>query len=176
MGKVRLHYLTLQNRVVPQLCLQESHGLVHHVHTGYSWYQGTTSSAQYKVFSSSAHIDVASQLTFLSSYSFIWLRICCFFSSCSFDMMDIVGLNIAHQLYFIHGRSRGVSSCRCYNICTTAYSEPSMAAVIVHGGAYAIPDSIAEASLKGCQSAAKLAHRALLEGKSALDAGIDMHW
>ena len=46
-----------------------------------------------------------------------------------------------------------------------------MAAVIVHGGAYNIPDSIAEASLKGCQTAAKLAHIALVEGKSALDAG-----
>lgn len=46
-----------------------------------------------------------------------------------------------------------------------------MAAVIVHGGAYAIPDSLAEASLKGCQSAAKLAHLALLEGKPALDSG-----
>ena len=46
-----------------------------------------------------------------------------------------------------------------------------MAAVIVHGGAYAIPDSIAEASVNGCQVAARLAHKALEDGKSALDAG-----
>ena len=47
-----------------------------------------------------------------------------------------------------------------------------MAAVIVHGGAYAIPDSIVEDSVKGCQSAARMAHKALLEGKPALDAGV----
>lgn len=47
----------------------------------------------------------------------------------------------------------------------------AMAAVIVHGGAYAIPDSIADASVRGCQNAAGLAHRALREGKSAVDAG-----
>lgn len=46
-----------------------------------------------------------------------------------------------------------------------------MAAVVVHGGAYAIPDSKVDASLRGCQEAAKLAHKALKEGKSALDAG-----
>ena len=46
-----------------------------------------------------------------------------------------------------------------------------MAAVIVHGGAYAIPDGIVESSLRGCQLAAKQAHKALEEGKSALDAG-----
>ena len=46
-----------------------------------------------------------------------------------------------------------------------------MAAVIVHGGAYAIPDRIVESSLRGCQVAAKLAHKALEDGKSALDAG-----
>ena len=48
-----------------------------------------------------------------------------------------------------------------------------MAAVIVHGGAYAIPDNIVEPSLRGCQLAAKLAHKALEDGKSALDAGIN---
>ena len=46
-----------------------------------------------------------------------------------------------------------------------------MAAVIVHGGAYTIPDSIAEASVRGCQNAAGLAYGALKEGKSAIDAG-----
>ena len=48
-----------------------------------------------------------------------------------------------------------------------------MAAVIVHGGAYAIPDNIVEPSLRGCQLAAKLSHKALEDGKSALDAGIN---
>ena len=46
-----------------------------------------------------------------------------------------------------------------------------MAAVIVHGGAYAIPDSIAKEKVKGCERAAREAYRALVEGKSALDAG-----
>ena len=47
-----------------------------------------------------------------------------------------------------------------------------MAAVIVHGGAWAIPDSLAGASTEGCEKAAVAAHGALLAGKSALDAGI----
>ena len=47
-----------------------------------------------------------------------------------------------------------------------------MAAVIVHGGAYTIPDGIVDASVRGCQLAARLAHKALQDGKSALDAGI----
>ena len=46
-----------------------------------------------------------------------------------------------------------------------------MAAVIVHGGAYSIPDSIAVASARGCERAAQEAHKALLSGKSAVDAG-----
>ena len=46
-----------------------------------------------------------------------------------------------------------------------------MAAVIVHGGAYAIPDSVANSKVKGCQKAAEAAHKALIAGKSALDAG-----
>ena len=46
-----------------------------------------------------------------------------------------------------------------------------MAAVIVHGGAYAIPDAIAEASVAGCKEAAEKAYQALKSGKSALDAG-----
>ena len=44
-------------------------------------------------------------------------------------------------------------------------------AVIVHGGAYAVPDSIAEASLAGCKEAAGRAFKTLTAGKSALDAG-----
>ena len=46
-----------------------------------------------------------------------------------------------------------------------------MAAVIVHGGAYAIPDSIAESCLVGCRVAAESAYEALLAGKSAVDGG-----
>jgi isoaspartyl peptidase/L-asparaginase-like protein (Ntn-hydrolase superfamily) len=49
-----------------------------------------------------------------------------------------------------------------------------MAAVIVHGGAYTIPDGIVESSLRGCQLAAKQAHKALEDGKSALDAGTSL--
>lgn len=46
-----------------------------------------------------------------------------------------------------------------------------MAAVIVHGGSYAIPSPLVEPSRRGCEKAALEAHRVLLEGKSALDAG-----
>ena len=45
------------------------------------------------------------------------------------------------------------------------------AAIIVHGGSYTIPSHLAEPSLRGCEKAALEAHRALLDGKSALDAG-----
>ena len=57
------------------------------------------------------------------------------------------------------------------SIIYAAHAHMVMAAVIVHGGAYTIPDSIVESSLRGCQLAAKLAHKALEDGKSALDAG-----
>lgn len=46
-----------------------------------------------------------------------------------------------------------------------------MAAVIVHGGAYAIPDAVAAVAETGCKEAAEKAYTALLSGKSALDAG-----
>ena len=45
-----------------------------------------------------------------------------------------------------------------------------MASVIVHGGAYAIPDHMVAANRSGMQIAATSAHKALMEGKSALDA------
>lgn len=51
-----------------------------------------------------------------------------------------------------------------------------MAAVIVHGGAYAIPDSLVEPKVEGCKRAAESAHKALMEGKSATDAGIFPHY
>lgn len=47
-----------------------------------------------------------------------------------------------------------------------------MAAVIVHGGAYAVPDAIADASVTGCVEAAEKAYRVLQSGQSAVDAGI----
>ncbi len=47
-----------------------------------------------------------------------------------------------------------------------------MAAVIVHGGAYAIPDSIADACVAGCREAAEKAYQVLKSGNSALDAGL----
>ena len=46
-----------------------------------------------------------------------------------------------------------------------------MAAVIVHGGAYTVPDSVAGAYLKGCRLAAEEAYKLLESGSSALDAG-----
>ena len=46
-----------------------------------------------------------------------------------------------------------------------------MAAIIVHGGAYAIPDNVADAKKTGCEKAAQGGHEILLAGKSAVDAG-----
>lgn len=51
------------------------------------------------------------------------------------------------------------------------YTDMALAAVIVHGGAYAVPDSIAEASIAGCRTAVDKACKILKSGKSALDAG-----
>lgn len=45
-----------------------------------------------------------------------------------------------------------------------------MAAIIVHGGAFAIPDSLVDNSLKGCQSAVQDGYKILQSGGSALDA------
>ena len=45
-----------------------------------------------------------------------------------------------------------------------------MASIIVHGGAYAIPDHLVAAKKSGVQIAASNAHKALMEGKTALDA------
>ena len=45
-------------------------------------------------------------------------------------------------------------------------------AVIVHGGAFSIPDEIAEACAKGCVLAAKEAYEVLRCGRSAIDAGV----
>ncbi|NIP33297.1 MAG: peptidase T [Thermoplasmata archaeon] len=42
--------------------------------------------------------------------------------------------------------------------------------IVVHGGAWAIPDRMVEAHLKGCAAAAKEGGRVLSEGGSALDA------
>lgn len=46
-----------------------------------------------------------------------------------------------------------------------------MAVVIVHGGASAVPDDMADAAVAGCRTAAEKAYRILKSGKSALDAG-----
>eukprot|EP00741_Cyanophora_paradoxa_P012482 tig00020610_g12061.t1 len=43
-------------------------------------------------------------------------------------------------------------------------------AIIVHGGAYAIPEEIADASVRGCEAAAKAGHQVLARGGSAMDA------
>ena len=45
-----------------------------------------------------------------------------------------------------------------------------MAAVIVHGGAYEIPDSLVRPSVDGCKRAARKASEVLRDGGSALDA------
>ncbi len=49
-----------------------------------------------------------------------------------------------------------------------------MAAVIVHGGAYAIPDDIADSCVSGCREAADKAYAVLKSGGSSLDAGIKL--
>lgn len=49
-------------------------------------------------------------------------------------------------------------------------------AVIVHGGAFSIPDEIAEACAKGCVLAAKEAYEILRCGRSAIDAGVTWDW
>ena len=46
-----------------------------------------------------------------------------------------------------------------------------MAAVIVHGGAAAVPDSLVAGKVAGCEEAAEKAYKLLASGKSALDAG-----
>ncbi len=46
--------------------------------------------------------------------------------------------------------------------------------VIVHGGAYSIPDRLVALKLEGCRNAAESAYKALKEGKSAMDAGVCM--
>ena len=45
-----------------------------------------------------------------------------------------------------------------------------MASIVVHGGAYAIPDHLVAVKRSGVQIAATNAHKALMEGKTALDA------
>ena len=45
-----------------------------------------------------------------------------------------------------------------------------MASIIVHGGAYAMPDHLVAVKKGGVQTAASNAHKALMEGKTALDA------
>ena len=47
-----------------------------------------------------------------------------------------------------------------------------MEAVIVHGGAYTIPNSTVDACVAGCKAAAERAYQLLKSGKSALDAGV----
>jgi beta-aspartyl-peptidase (threonine type) len=46
-------------------------------------------------------------------------------------------------------------------------------AVVVHGGAYAIPDTDVAAVEAGCKEAAEKAYQVLQSGKSALDAGMN---
>ena len=42
--------------------------------------------------------------------------------------------------------------------------------IVIHGGAWAVPDSLAEASRRGVKTAALAGHKVLAEGGSALDA------
>ena len=46
------------------------------------------------------------------------------------------------------------------------------AAVIVHGGAYTIPEGDVATTVSGCRAAAERAYLLLQSGKSALDAGV----
>ena len=43
-------------------------------------------------------------------------------------------------------------------------------AIVIHGGAWAIPDKIADASQDGVKEAAKIGYKVLMEGGSAVDA------
>ena len=43
-------------------------------------------------------------------------------------------------------------------------------AIVIHGGAWAIPDKIADASQDGVKEAAKIGYKILMEGGSAVDA------
>ena len=47
-----------------------------------------------------------------------------------------------------------------------------MAAIIVHGGASAIPSAIRELCVTGCRTAADEGYKVLKAGSSALDAGV----
>ena len=48
--------------------------------------------------------------------------------------------------------------------------EMSQPVILIHGGAWAVPDSLAEASRLGVKTAGLAGHRILVEGGSALDA------
>ena len=43
-------------------------------------------------------------------------------------------------------------------------------AIVIHGGAWAIPDKIADASQDGVKEAARIGYKILMEGGSAVDA------
>ena len=43
-------------------------------------------------------------------------------------------------------------------------------AIVIHGGAWAIPDKIVDASQDGVKEAAKIGYKILMEGGSAVDA------
>ena len=43
-------------------------------------------------------------------------------------------------------------------------------AIVVHGGAWAIPDKIADASQDGVKEAVRIGYKILMEGGSAVDA------
>lgn len=51
-------------------------------------------------------------------------------------------------------------------------TEFFMEAIIVHGGAYSIPDSTVAKCRSGCSEAAEKAYLMLKAGKSAVDAGM----
>ena len=42
--------------------------------------------------------------------------------------------------------------------------------IVIHGGAWSVPDSLAEASRKGVKKAAEAGHEVLRQGGSALEA------
>ena len=42
--------------------------------------------------------------------------------------------------------------------------------IVIHGGAWAIPDNLAEASKEGVQEAARIGYKILMDGGSAVDA------
>lgn len=61
---------------------------------------------------------------------------------------------------------------RCLFVCLINYrvTMSQIPAIAIHGGAWAIPDNLAEASVEGVKVAARIGYKILEKGGSAVDA------